>query len=440
MSTVTKTDIFSARRDQIEYTDDQKKALLAIQDFLKSWNNFFLLAGNAGTGKTTIAENIAFYSNANVIAPTNAAVQRLKDKFLCKEINATRFATIHSTLYGSPNEKSGKFYMQKGFKPKGVYIVDECSMIDYRMLQDIVKEAIKKNAKIIFMGDDFQLEPVGKDPHLFKWEKSGNKEFKDIRRVKLNQVRRNDGAILKIATHIRSTPTPEILNLDSPDFQIVQKFSKQCVRDIKEDGSYAILVSTNQKRMYYNKLIRKMRFGDNPEPFMETERLMSVSNQIMMNGEQFTIRDVKLIDSFTTKVNIGSRDKPVMKEYDFYHIQHKVGESNMIYDTVLVPNLDAPSLYGPMLVTSNYIASNPRLVTFNDYLNRYMWKQEVNIATYGYAISVHKSQGNEWDNVYIDASWLSDAWNHSRWMYTAITRAKKKVELMRNKYIKLIDG
>ena len=63
------------------------------------------------------------------------------------------------------------------------------------------------------------------------------------------------------------------------------------------------------------------------------------------------------------------------------------------------------------------------------------FNRAVNIATYGYAISCHKAQGQEWDNVYIDPDFLMPVWDNAKWFYTAITRAKNKVEIIKNSYL-----
>ena len=77
-------------------------------------------------------------------------------------------------------------------------------------------------------------------------------------------------------------------------------------------------------------------------------------------------------------------------------------------------------------------------VTNRQGATRTFFNKDVTIATYGYAISCHKAQGQEWDNVYIDASWLMPVWDSAKWFYTAITRAKCKVEVTKNKYLKMI--
>jgi exodeoxyribonuclease-5 len=80
-------------------------------------------------------------------------------------------------------------------------------------------------------------------------------------------------------------------------------------------------------------------------------------------------------------------------------------------------------------MNSTFFNNNPLFAKYSSKQKKFIWRNEINIATYAYAISVHKSQGNEWDHVYINSDWLSDSWNKSRWYYTAITRAKKTIEL-----------
>jgi len=96
-------------------------------------------------------------------------------------------------------------------------------------------------------------------------------------------------------------------------------------------------------------------------------------------------------------------------------------------------------LHGAQLIKKPEFFNDPDFYITLKWNGKKIWNKEVNIATYGYAISAHKSQGNEWDNVYIDSSWLSSEWNHSRWMYTAVTRAKKQVEILHNSYIFLVN-
>ncbi len=437
-------EILNTRRVQIDYTQDQKRALLAIEFFLKSNETFFLLSGNAGTGKTTIAENVALFAEATMLAPTNAAVKRLKDKLMHKKIPNERFKTLHQILYGHPDPDTGEFLKgkDKGFNKNQVYIIDESSMIDLKVMDDIIEEALKKRAKIIFMGDDFQLEPVGKDPKLFEWENSTLEKanFQSLQRVKLNEVRRNDGSILKIATHLRQCKGVEILNINAPDFSFVKKFSSKILTDIREDRSYAILVATNKDRIKYNQSVRKVKYGnESVQPILENERLMSVANELFTNGEQYTITRPCINKRLDLNINVGSRNYPKLKDVTIFLVTHGVVGKKDNFKTVFIPDLDLPSLHAFQLMSNKKVFYNPWMTEHDKRIGRTrIWKPKVNIATYGYTVSVHKSQGNEWDNIYIDCSWLSPAWNKARWMYTAITRAKKRVELKLSSQFKIV--
>jgi exodeoxyribonuclease-5 len=429
--------IFELRKMPIEYTMDQKKALLLITNFVKSSDLFFIIIGNAGTGKTTIAENIANYTNAFMIAPTNAAVKRLKEKF--GHVGQDRFCTIHQTLYDFPDPKTGEFIKSKGLGRNKTYIVDESSMIDEKVLEDLIQSAQQRNCKLIFIGDDFQLEPVGKDPKIFNWETS-NPLFKEHWKIKLEEVKRNDGTILKIATHLRKCKYPEIYNINNDEFSIVPDFTKDLATDIKTNANYIVLVSNNKDRVKYNTRIRNFRFKTEASNYViNGEKLISVANTGYANGELFDVFQPIIVETYNETVNIGSTKKPVFKSYVMHLIDYKVNlESSCRQRTLLIPELDIPSVHGVQLMTSNNIRYNKKLTEVNKYTKNRQWLSQISISTYGYATSVHKSQGNEWDNVYIDCGWLSNDWNKSRWLYTAITRAKKKIEIMKSNQFKLI--
>jgi len=427
--------IHESRSIPIEYTEEQYNALVTIEGFLKSSDLYFLLVGNAGTGKTTIAENIAKFGKALVLAPTNTAINRLKNKF-CDPIHFpdTRFKTIHAQLYGHP-DLNGNFQVNrmKGLSSRTVYIIDEASMIDKELLDDLISESQKKKSKLIFIGDDFQLEPVGKDPKLF--EPESIKNFFNNNYYKLNKVMRNDSNILKVANNLRLYDTPYILDINDEDFKRVHNFSDELGYQIENNDDYIVLVSTNAKRVEYNNYIRKYRFKDDAiTPVLHNERVISVSNLVYTNGECYVLNKPIVKEIAKESIIIKNYGKVIKKTYEFYLIEHEDANGNF-RKTLLIPNLDLPSIHKEQLMQSDYFKNNPVYSTFCVKEKRFKWNININIATYAYAISVHKSQGNEWDYVYINSDWLSDSWNKSRWYYTAITRAKKKVELkMSNNY------
>lgn len=432
--------IFDTRRVQIEYTPGQRTALEKVEEFLRGSDNFFLLAGYSGCGKTTIAENIATYANANLMAPTNAAVNRLREKINTGKLT-TEFSTIHKVLF-SPGEKKGKFFEKGGLKQNRTYIIDECSMIDKYVLEVILKRAVEGRCKIIFMGDSFQLEPVGVNPHIFDWENSYPEEFKPENRYELTEVKRYDGNLLKIATEMRTSKEASFTAIDGDDLTIIPKFSTSLMRDIRAASNYVVLTSTNKKRIRYNRKIRSARFkvsDDELEYAMNHDKLVSVSNSMLFsNGEIYILNNARLLHEFKITVEEDKEDSGYKSYRALIY-----SEGDRI--TLLIPDLEEPSLQGPTVIKSfdrghSVLPPDLHKMLINQWEDRFgnkkkMLQKNIIIATYGYAISCHKAQGQEWDNVYIDAEWLMPVWDYAKWFYTAITRAKCKVEVTQNKYL-----
>jgi ABC-type dipeptide/oligopeptide/nickel transport system ATPase component len=448
--------IFEVRKTPIEYTDGQRKALEKVETFLNSADHFFLLAGYSGCGKTTIAENIAIYAKADMMAPTNAAVNRLREKITDAR---GEFTTIHKKLF-TPGEKTGKFFEKPGLSLKHVYIIDECSMIDKYVLEIIMKQAKEKKCKVIFMGDSFQLEPVGENPEIFRWEDSYPEDFFPHNRYELTEVKRYDGPLLQLATELRVNKAPVMTAMDTTDMLIVPKFTSELMKDIRADNDYVVLTSTNHKRVKYNEKIRAARFkmdGVDLNYAVNDEKLVSVSNAGgYANGEIFKLNKATFEQEFEIIVNSGKKDEYgdwIFKKYRVLH--YLVGFAMFPQHVLLIPDLIEPSLQSSQILKSllpsgannekpayTVLPKPHHLGTFVK--TKKYFKNETKIlnpnlviATYGYAISCHKAQGQEWKNVYIDAEWLMPVWDSAKWFYTAITRAKSKVQVTENKYLKI---
>ena len=484
-----KDSIFDYRDQPIEFSNGQKEALEKVQKFLETKNeNFFLLAGYSGTGKTTIAENIVKFANANVLAPTNTAVNRLREKIRGSKAD---FMTIHRCLFAPPKDDGGEFRKDKSFESGRTYIIDEVSMVDRFTLDTIIKDAILKNCKIIFLGDNFQLEPIGDDPKIFKWEESYPEHFLPHNRYELTEVRRYDGTLLKIATELRTRRKAMFTMPDNSDLSIVSRFTRKLGEDIAKNSSYVILTATNDNRMKYNDMVRQFRYkkefpmiGDLPKTILKNERLISISNgNFYSNGEIFNAPNLQLIETFqleyydpklneNQKVMFRESEKPKVNKAITFHLYKVTKETGdfgeddkdevRIFDKyfnnksqdlhshyiLFSADIKEPSFHGPTLLKTLTKNSGLRLSTKsvdkylfvkNEFYNNHYFNKNVTIATYGYAVSTHKSQGNEWDNVYIHAPFLVKTWDHARWFYTAITRAKKSVELHNTSFIRILN-
>lgn len=415
--------ILDCRDQAIEYTGDQKKALEKIQDFFdRGESSFFILSGKSGTGKTTIIENIAKYSNAVIMAPTNAAVRRLFDKIS----NYEEMSTIHKIIYGEPDKYTGE-WIPKTIEFDRTYIIDESSMIDDKILQDIIDLANVYRNTIVFVGDDFQLPPVGKDPGLFKWDESEyGRYFKSENKYHLSEVKRYVGDILLFSNYIRDNSKIPVKN--KSDIRFVDKFGKALYNDVVNDDNYVVIVSTNRERMFYNSQIRKIKYpGKDDIAVNPYEKVVSVANNLKVNSEVYTIIEPEIKDVFKdVVVNTGSVRFPKYKTYDMYYVYDKsTGEKSIV-----IPDLDIPSLYGQML--AEHFKDDQRFVISDG--NKRRWNKLINICTYGNCLTCHKAQGNEYDNVFVDCSWLPDTVNPWRWFYTAFTRTKKKLYIKHSKY------
>lgn len=430
--------LFNSRKNAINYTNEQKQALLKIYKFLESDDSFFLLAGFSGCGKTTLAENIANYKRATLLAPTNAAVNRLKEKINNPNLE---YCTIHKALFtASDKGKKVAFNQTQELRLNGTYVIDECSMIDKYILEILIKQGVTRKCKIIFLGDSFQLEPVGYNPHIFNWEKSYPDHFLSHNKYELTEVQRYTGSILHIATQLRTHKIAGFCQPDESDVTIVKKFGQTLVNDMSNNNNYVVLTSTNKRRVAYNTKIREFIFKDktnfDPELVYDKDVLVSVSNGGgYSNGEIYLAE--RPIKKFDFKVRVFDR-----KGEPTTYIAHVYEINRSLH--LVVPDLIQASLHGKEILESIRMLENlkpeqkKQLVTLtNRNKVKSYFNKNVTISTFGYAISCHKAQGQEWDNVYIDAHFLMPVWNQAKWFYTAITRAKNKVEITINKYLKI---
>ena len=428
--------LVNARKVAIQFTNEQKQALIKINKFLNSSDHFFLLSGYSGCGKTTLAENVANATNGILLAPTNAAKNRIKDKvdnpnLTAKTLHSFYSIAVDSKLSGNSDESAYRIRNR-------VLIIDECSMIEKFILEIIMQHAIKRNCKVIFLGDSFQLEPVGVNPEIFRWENLEYDAFKVENRYNLSEVKRYDGTLLNIATQLRTNLKPEITYEIKPEFTIVPKFSKKLAQDIKNENDYVVITSTNKKRIAYNSKIRAYKYSDPAISLhaRKNDKLVSIANtNLYCNGETFTINSPILLEKFEIEV--------FEKNKTYECLYYKDGDVKII----LIPNLEEAGLstfqiekselHG--LITGMKKTTKDEMFTYKKdkyYNKKVIFNKDICIATYGYAISCHKAQGQEWDNVYIDAEWLMPEWDPAKWFYTAITRAKNNVELTINKYFK----
>ena len=429
--------ILNMRTNMIDYTSKQKKALLEIESIIDSdKQSFYLLSGYAGTGKTTIAENIAKYAqfkdkNVKIIAPTNKAAKVLRDKLKEANVNNVSATTIHKLIYSKAEEdEDGKLVWSARKKVNNtVIIVDESSMISKSLMKDLL-DFTESNNFVIFMGDSFQLEQVGEDSGLFKGTIPQVKNKTELTEVKRQSLNSN---ILKIATLVRTDNIPYVPKQSYDDFKVTTnraEFINNYKDSIINNEDAVMIVATNKERILINKIARDVKFGDKIKVINEDDTLISVANSNSYpNSETFKIIDIINVSNTMNFTMEGFNGK--IDSYDVNFVQALTSEGNEV-TMILIPELDKPALYHSQIAQN--MSGKVREYLIQNYLTtmrngELIVSSDLVVATYGYAITAHKSQGSQWSKVYVNQNFVAPSWNGSRWYYTAITRAADSVEV-----------
>jgi tRNA A37 threonylcarbamoyladenosine biosynthesis protein TsaE len=412
-----KPDILTLRKTPIHYTSQQETAIREIAAFLSdNQESIYILSGYAGTGKTTIAENIVNYVQAIdreciITAPTNQAVKVLKDKFGDSKV---AFKTLHSTLYGSPDPDTGEWIPSVILKAYHVIFVDEASMVSKTVYTDLIREIQSAHAKVIFFGDNFQLEPVGDDPEILN-----RKNFE------LTEVKRQGAGseILLYATCLRNLRQVVIPEQSCGEVKILDKqaVARAFLQSVIHNENSIFITGTNKARMVLNKKARQVKFGitatDEPR---EGDRILFIGNgTYFVNGDKLTLDQVTVIEALALPVKENAEKFSTSVEaYLITNGSHKI---------ILLPAIERSSVYhGQFIYADQHFPID--WCDKNPYTRKYELSKNVSIATYGYVVTAHKSQGSQWEKVFVH----QDAFrNNPRWLYTAVTRAEKELTLTR---------
>lgn len=364
----------------MDFSPQQTKAISMIMDWKKSFNYpFFYLAGYAGTGKTTIARHIAekFGGKAVYMAYTGKAA------VVMRKSGCFGAATIHSTIYKSKQDPvTGKF--KQKFDHHGacstanVIIIDEASMVD----EYIAKDILRYGKPIIVLGDPAQLPPV----------RGAGFFTADEPNMMLTEIHRQaeDNPIIKLATSVRMGES--LLHGSYGASSVIDKAEFAPENILKANQ---VLIGKNRTRQLYNNRMRELLGREGLLP-VAGDRVVCLKNDHGMglfNGGIHTV----------VKVGKGPDDK---------HIE------------IVVKSEDFPE--------HDFVEAIVRKEFFQGGYANIDWKElrGTQQFTYGYALTVHKSQGSQWDNVILfdeSGAFGKDAKKH---LYTGITRAAKTIQIV----------
>jgi len=412
----------------MDWSPQQDDALVAVAEWLKKGTpQVFYLAGYAGTGKTTLARHFAEGVSGTVLfgAFTGKAAHVLRQKgcygastihsliYIAKDKSRLRLQELERSLVAllerlraadpevnvdevpdvqdlqasiqderdNLSQPAFRLNPDSLLREASLYVIDECSMVDGQMGQDVLSFGVP----VLVLGDPAQLPPVG--GRGFFTDREPNVMLTEIHR----QAR--DNPIVALATDVRKGKgitaglygESEVIHRSELD----EEFPLQVDQ---------ILVGRNVTRHACNNRVRELRgLSDNWHPVPE-DKLVCLRNDHdlgLLNGSLWTVNDIGGVDDDRVIVTVESLDG--------------VGEGQVTVEA-----------WG-----HHFRGEESDLPWWE--------RKEASEFAFGYALTVHKAQGSQWDSVLLfdeSGAFKGDA---ARWLYTGITRAAEKITIARGR-------
>ena len=360
----------------MNWSPQQDNALLAVERWRKAGGaQVFRLFGYAGAGKTTLARHIAENAGGDVAfaAFTGKAAHVMRQK------GCAGATTIHSLIYwpSSDNEGEPSFTIRYDAPAADadLIIIDECSMVD----EELGRDLLSFNKPVLVLGDPAQLPPVKGGGYFTE----GEPDFM------LTEIHRQaaDNPIIRLSMAIREG---EHFDEQSEQCRLVSR------KDITTDeiiGADQILVGANRTRKRYNDRLRELHGHTDATP-EAGEKLVCLRNNKkkgLLNGGLWTV---------------ASRLSPRGGRVRFSVRPEEGGKA---------VNVSVPR---------QFFTDGPESVPRPQ-------RKGADEFDYGYALTVHKAQGSQWDNVVLfDESFMFRE-HGARWLYTGVTRAAERLTLVR---------
>ena len=375
----------------MQLSREQDDALRAVSRWLKQGQSqIFRLFGYAGTGKTTLARHFAEHVEGDVqfAAFTGKAAQVLRSK------GAINARTIHSLIYRPRGEEAvadevtGKTSMSPTFtlnrqSPVArakLIIIDECSMVD----EDLGRDLLSFGTPVLVLGDPGQLPPISGGGYFTAHEP-------DILLTEIHRQAR-DNPIIRLAQDIREGR--EIAHGDYGAAQVIGR------ADVDQDmvlGADQVLVGTNRTRRRYNDRLRQLKGFDAafPQAGDKLVCLRNDPNKGLLNGSLWKVMTAA---KETVKPGINLLVAPEEDDPD-----RGIAKIKLLKAAFEDPEADIP----------------------------WQTRKRFDDFDFGYALTVHKAQGSQWDEVVLFDESYAFRETRQRWLYTAITRAAERLTIVR---------
>ncbi|OUV72866.1 MAG: hypothetical protein CBC83_06750 [Flavobacteriales bacterium TMED123] len=441
-------------------TKQQEQLISDLANYITTLENksIFLLKGYAGTGKTTIVASLVkslpvLGKRSVLLSPTGKAAKVLSN------YSKKSASTIHKKIYWIRTNKKGNAYitLKKNTHTNTIFIVDEASMIpassdkgfgNRSLLDDLIAYINDgMDCKLFLIGDTAQLPPVHLDISPALDEEFLQKNYnKSITVKQLTQVVRQqqNSEILKNATALRKQITKEDYCFPkfSVNTEVIRLNTGENLQDALESAysnegvnATTVLCRSNKRANLYNQQIRtKIRWQE--DEISAGDLLIVVRNNYYWM-EQEEMPDFIANGDSIEVVKIKER----IKRYGFHFAKATIklvdGTVNLRLEVILL--LDTLTSNNASLTNEQYCK------LYDEICLDYKGEKEINqkvkdnpfynalYVKFAYAITCHKSQGGEWENVFVDLGYFTEEMldkSYLRWLYTALTRASKKLYLI----------
>ena len=484
---------------EIQLTTSQEIVLKQMTDFIgHPSDRIFILRGYAGTGKTTLMRFLIkhlddIHKNYRLLASTGRAAKILAN------ISNKGTSTVHSLIYhfkGLNDEpdsdwnprvaNDGQLFLvfspvtitkTKKEEPEVIYIIDEASMVsdvapsdisqakfgEGRLLKELLKYDERPKSKFLFIGDPCQLPPIEQyfSPALMKEYFIRTFEM-NVQEAQLTEIMRQQGnnGIIKASKVVRGlyNQAPESVSFygsqklwgylpfcNSNDIQLhanMEDMINDYVNKIRQKGlNNSVCICRSNKACSQLSDIIRHKLGLDKGAVQKGTLLMIIQNNNptgLMNGDMVVVEE---ISGFTERRAQLSFRKVKVKElftgntYNAYMIEEVLNQARLNLD-----RRQQHSLFIDFIIRMKEkgIDAKHHRDTFYDLMYNDPYLNALR-CTYGYAITCHKAQGGEWENVYVHVPrniTLNPTKETYQWIYTAITRAKSKLHMVNDFFIR----
>lgn len=407
----------------IKLNDDQQKLMKEWQLFLDDPDRqFFVLSGQAGTGKTTCVKHflrqIQYDYKIAVTTPTNKSLKVIRDAV--SDVKAT-FKTIYSllNLRLEPSGEVKELREVDGAEDASAYDIiwiDEGSMLATNVLKILEKKLAFTNTKVIILGDKEQLPPVKEivSPIWTRYPIS----------FELTKVERHDNSILTFVQSIRANPDPEFISPGDEVYIMEEdEFEEKIIAAAKEglfhDGTAKAIAWRNATVDVLNEIIRSnYHLTATSKPWVKHDRVVMMSP---IPSDFPNAPSLANTDDEAVVLNVTVDRHPKFPTFKIWKLDLEMDDGDTIVCRVIHPDSE-----------DDLKEQLDELAKKKNWHSFWTLKDAFHNIKHGYAFTAHRSQGSTIKRVFVDAGDIMmnrDEDTRTKCLYVGCSRASVELNI-----------